>query len=136
MSDQESLITINDLPMSFTVKYLEITKEGIQGEVNKFPVEIISYGVQDLVYTRVFSIITVQDQSLKCATPFMCHSFVCDSRDQARRLTYALAAVFQDYGRKIKEEAKATGMPIKRLTIDLRTPEEQAEGLDEKETDA
>lgn len=179
----EIVITGNDLPMTFTVKYLgshpanglwgikhtrrpvdmlvgkaksalpgsilpivevEVSKDGFaftelqgkkyKGETNKFTVEVISYGVQDLVYTRVFSMIIVADESLKSATPFMCHSFVCDSRDQARQITYALAATFQDYGKKVREQNEA-GNHVKRLAIDLRTPEELAEDIEE-ETDA
>lgn len=68
--------------------------------------------------------------------PFLCHSFVCDSRDQARKITFALAAVFQHYGKKIKEESKETGKVLKRLAIDLRSPEEQAENGMDDETDA
>ncbi|KAL1513493.1 hypothetical protein ABEB36_002897 [Hypothenemus hampei] len=186
MSDNnEPVITIADLPLTFTVKYLgnhparglwglkhtrkpvdnlvaqakNLLKDQILPVVNvtisnngfsfspigpsdkshsstiNFSVEVISYGVQDLVYTRVFSMIIVADESLKSDIPFICHSFVCDSKEQARKLTYALAAVFKDYGRKVKEEAKATGKPLKRLAIDLRTPEEQAEQSD-SETDA
>ncbi|CAG9766478.1 unnamed protein product [Ceutorhynchus assimilis] len=180
MTDMEPLITVNDLPLTFVVKYLgnfpakglwgikhtrkpvdslvsqaknlphgkilpivsvEVSQRGLSFKElsgkhqQDFTVEVISYGVQDLVYTRVFSMIIVADESLKSATPFICHSFVCDSRDQARRITYALAATFQDYGRKVKQEAKETGKPLKRLAIDLRTPEEQAEDSD-GETDA
>lgn len=68
--------------------------------------------------------------------PFLCHSFVCDSRDQARKITFALAAVFQHYGKKVKEESKETGKVLKRLAIDLRSPEEQAENSMDDETDA
>lgn len=99
-----------------------------------FPVDVISYGVQDLVYTRVFSMIIVTDESLENGIPFVCHSFVCDSRDQARKITYALAAAFQDYSRRVKEENKDM-TKVKRFAIDLRTPEEQAEASD-GETDA
>ncbi|XP_048523567.1 uncharacterized protein LOC125504909 [Dendroctonus ponderosae] len=159
MDDKEAMITINDLPLTFMVKYLghypskglwgikhtrkpvdnlvnqakllpagkimpmvsiEISADGFafseaigsgsKGATTKFSVDVISYGVQDLVYTRVFSMIIVADEDLKSDSPFLCHSFVCDSREQARRITYALA-------------------------IDLRTPEEQAANSD-GETDA
>lgn len=124
---------------------LQVTRDGINfreiGE-NKtiiepidFAVDIISYGVQDLVYTRVFSMIVVLDECLPTGTPFDCHSFVCDSRDQARKLTYCLAAAFQDYGRRVKLENGHTERPIKKFAIDLRTPEEQANASD-NETDA
>ena len=97
-----------------------------------WPIDQISYGVQDLVYTRVFAMIVVKDESqLRSENPFEVHAFVCDSRAMARRLTYALAASFQEYSRKVKEvedsnnNNEPTESPIKRkFAIDLRTPEE------------
>ncbi|XP_053621668.1 uncharacterized protein LOC128681643 [Plodia interpunctella] len=97
-----------------------------------FKIESISYGVQDLVYTRVFSMITVKDTAnVKGLNPFECHGFVCESRNAARRLIYSLSAAFQDYSRRVKE-LQATPGEIderhpsfkKRFAIDLRTPEE------------
>ena len=67
--------------------------------------DTISYGVQDLVYTRVFAMIVVRprpeprakDAAKETAdqNPFQCLAFVCDSRQTARRLTFALAAAFK-----------------------------------------
>ncbi|KAI8441264.1 hypothetical protein MSG28_014905 [Choristoneura fumiferana] len=96
-----------------------------------FNIESISYGVQDLVYTRVFSMIIVKDNAdVKGLNPFECHGFVCESRNAARRLTYALAAAFQDYSRRVKEMQTTPELDDrppslkKRFAIDLRTPEE------------
>ncbi|KAJ8942632.1 hypothetical protein NQ318_013345 [Aromia moschata] len=108
------------------VSYVEVTDKKAKREPVSFPVDVISYGVQDLVYTRVFSMIIVAEDSLENGIPFVCHSFVCESRDQARKITYALAAAFQDYGRRVKEENKDSDKPVRRFAIDLRTPEEQA----------
>ncbi|KAF7279578.1 uncharacterized protein LOC143195422 [Rhynchophorus ferrugineus] len=119
-------IVISQDGFSFT----ELHGKKDRGDTHTFTVEVISYGVQDLVYTRVFSMIIVADESLKSATPFVCHSFVCDSRDQARQITYALAATFQNYGRKVQKHISDSGKPMKRLAIDLRTPEELAEDND------
>jgi Phosphotyrosine interaction domain (PTB/PID) len=110
-------------------------------------IDQISYGVQDLVYTRVFAMIVVKDEShLKSENPFEVHAFVCDSRAMARRLTYALAASFQEYSRRVKEAeennnnnnnnnvSNTTDSPMKRkFAIDLRTPEELQQ---EPETEA
>ena len=65
-----------------------------------YPIDTISYGVQDLVYTRVFAMIIVRerrkdDKDKDDQNPFQCLSFVCDSRQTARRLTFALAAAFK-----------------------------------------
>jgi hypothetical protein len=99
-----------------------------------WPIDQISYGVQDLVYTRVFAMIVVKDETqLRNENPFEVHAFVCDSRAMARRLTYALAASFQEYSRKVKETEEhnnnnnneLTESPLKRkFAIDLRSPEE------------
>lgn len=95
-----------------------------------WPIDSISYGVQDLVYTRVFAMIVVKDEQIRSENPFEVHAFVCDSRAMARRLTYALAASFQEYSRRIKEAEETNNnitadSPMKRkFAIDLRTPEE------------
>lgn len=102
--------------------------------INSFKVDTISYGVQDLVYTRVFCMIVVNDTDQKGGLPFNCHAFVCDSRAQARRLTYALAAAFQEYGNKVKGGSELSYVK-KKFAIDLRTPEELGRASDE-ETEA
>ncbi|KAG8317630.1 uncharacterized protein LOC124369063 [Homalodisca vitripennis] len=83
-----------------------------------YPIDTVSYGVQDLVYTRVFSMIVVQDKGDK--SPFQCHAFVCESRQAARKVTYCLATAFQEYSRSIR--AAEAGQ--KRFAIDLRSPED------------
>lgn len=46
-----------------------------------YPIDTISYGVQDLVYTRVFAMIIVKDNyKATNFNPFDVHAFVCDSR--------------------------------------------------------
>ncbi|XP_044746792.1 uncharacterized protein LOC123308268 [Coccinella septempunctata] len=184
---EEPVVTVNDLPISFVVKYLgweparglwgmkntrkpvdtlvnkaknlpennilprvvvEVTKEGLSyKEISKksssplshfYGVNEISYGVQDVIYTRVFSMIVVTDKKLEEGLTFICHSFVCENKHQARQLTYALAAAFADYAQKMKDSKKI--IKQKKFAIDLRTPEQQAaeasgEGQDE-ETDA
>ncbi|XP_055707923.1 uncharacterized protein LOC129804556 [Phlebotomus papatasi] len=102
-------------------------------------VDTISYGVQDIVYSRVFSIILVNEESVR--SPFEVEAFVCDSRAMARKLTFALAAAFQDYSRRLQEaEAQQpdSGKQAvrKKFAIDLRTAEEMASELQEQETDA
>ncbi|CRK93811.1 CLUMA_CG007338, isoform A [Clunio marinus] len=108
----------------------------------RWPIDTISYGVQDLVYTRVFAMIVVKDEQVKQEHPFEVHAFVCDSRAMARRLTYALAASFQEYSRRVKEAEESNynnnnntfDSPLKRkFAIDLRSPEEL---LQEHETEA
>jgi len=109
-----------------------------------YAIDTISYGVQDLVYTRVFAMIIVKENyNLRDEHPFEVHAFVCDSRALARKLTYALAASFQEYSKRVKEEeqqAKDSGQVIernrKKFAIDLRSPEEIKQELDEQETEA
>lgn len=87
-----------------------------------FGIDSISYGVQDLVYTRVFAMIVVSEYSdvKQSSHPFQCHGFVCESRQIARNLTFALATAFQAFSR----EVQANKGRLKKFAIDLRTPEE------------
>lgn len=57
--------------------------------------------MQDLVYTRVFCMIVVREQINSNRKPFDCVAFVCESRQAARNLTYALATAFQVYTFKL-----------------------------------
>ncbi|XP_017778385.1 PREDICTED: uncharacterized protein LOC108564026 [Nicrophorus vespilloides] len=98
-----------------------VSKECIE-ETRNFNVDTISYGVQDLVYTRVFCIIVVKEGDLNEGLPFVCHAFACESKSQARSLTYSLAAAFQSYGLKVK--ASNGKLIQKKFAIDLRTPQE------------
>ncbi|XP_058806657.1 uncharacterized protein LOC131673033 isoform X2 [Phymastichus coffea] len=91
-----------------------------------YPIESISYGVQDLVYTRVFSMIIVREtEDFRRLSPFECHAFVCESKHHARQMTYALAAAFQIYSQHVKER---TEDPVKSwskgFAIDLRNSNE------------
>ncbi|KAH8297704.1 hypothetical protein KR054_005974 [Drosophila jambulina] len=131
---------------------LKVSTNGVQLEIIapkasinhwSYPIDTISYGVQDLVYTRVFAMIVVKDEA--SPHPFEVHAFVCDSRAMARKLTFALAAAFQDYSRRVKELAgeeddQNTGDTItptrQKFAIDLRTPEEIQAGELDQETEA
>lgn len=83
--------------------------------------------------------IVVRDENIRNENPFEVHAFVCDSRAMARRLTYALAASFQEYSRRVKEAEETNNnitlvSPLKRkFAIDLRSPEELQQ---EHETEA
>lgn len=120
------------------LSYKEMSKKPSDSEAIFYGVNEISYGVQDVIYTRVFSMIIVTDKKMEEGLTFICHSFVCENKYQARQLTYALAAAFGDYAQKMKESKKI--MKQIKFAIDLRTPEQQAaeatgEEVDE-ETDA
>lgn len=138
-----------NLPPNKTLPHceLKVSTDGVSIEIItpktinnswSYPIDTISYGVQDLVYTRVFAMIVVKDDT--SVHPYEVHAFVCDSRAMARKLTYALAAAFQDYSRRVKDNAgiedsdKITPARQK-FAIDLRSPEEIAEGI-EDETEA
>lgn len=59
----------------------------------------------------------------------------------ARKLTFALAAAFQDYSKRVKlaeESGKVEGSftAKKKFAIDLRTPEEMQQDLADQETEA
>ncbi|RZF33619.1 hypothetical protein LSTR_LSTR006997 [Laodelphax striatellus] len=105
---------------------IDVTRDGCTFTYNNktkvHPIDTISYGVQDLVYTRVFSMIIVRDISdVRIEQhPFECHAFMCESKQAARQLTYCLAAAFQDYSKRVK----ATNNAQQKFAIDLRSPEE------------
>lgn len=90
-------------------------------------------------------IVVQENLNMKNENPFEVHAFVCDSRAMARKLTYALAASFQEYSRRVKSmEAGDSNnnnvdqiTPIrKKFAIDLRTPEELQQENDLQETEA
>lgn len=94
-----------------------------------YAIETISYGVQDLIYTRVFSMIVVREtENFRRVSPFECHAFVCESKHHARQLTCALATAFDIYSRTVKAQNQMAEMASKnakkRFAIDLRSPEE------------
>lgn len=104
---------------------LKVTKDSCSFRSNtgvrfSYTIPTISYGVQDLVYTRVFAMIVVGDRS-----PFACHAFACDSGLTARKLTYCLAAAFQDYARRLKSSANDKSLKYIESAIDLRSPEDR-----------
>ncbi|KAL1140564.1 hypothetical protein AAG570_000494 [Ranatra chinensis] len=101
-----------------------------------FPIATISYGVQDLVYTRVFAMILVRPK-----TPFECHGFVCENKQAARRLTYCLAAAFQEYSDAVRKTTSRVLRPdpalsLPKFAIDLRTPEELAADYKAQDSEA
>jgi len=114
--------SLTSLPAQVELRITEDGCEIIGNESKKFfPIHTVSYGVQDLVYTRVFCMIVVRDRMGTDRKPFDCVAFVCESRQAARNLTYALATAFQAYSRKVRS---STGTSKSRFAIDLRTAEE------------
>lgn len=104
------------------------TKKLDAGISKVYPIETISYGVQDLVYTRVFTMIVVREtDNFRRMSPFECHGFVCESKHHARQLTYALASAFQIYSQLVKSiqnKNEVQSSTRKKFVIDLRSPEE------------
>ncbi|XP_033336084.1 uncharacterized protein LOC117226144 [Megalopta genalis] len=117
------------------VALLPLEKRKQEGNITRmYAIETISYGVQDLVYTRVFSMIVVREtENFRRVSPFECHGFVCESKHHARQLTYALATAFEIYSRTVKAQDKMAEMAgntaKKRFAIDLRSPEEMEADL-------
>ncbi|XP_076242084.1 uncharacterized protein LOC143184036 [Calliopsis andreniformis] len=111
------------------VALLPLEKRKDHSFAKMYAIETISYGVQDLVYRRVFSMIVVREtENFRRVSPFECHGFVCESKHHARQLTYALATAFEIYSRTVKAQDKMAEMAgnnaRKRFAIDLRSPEE------------
>lgn len=62
---------------------VSIEKTSVRSSNTKwsYAIDTISYGVQDLVYTRVFAMIIVKENyNLRDENPFEVHAFVCESR--------------------------------------------------------
>ena len=88
------------------------------------PIEFISYGVQDVKYTRVFSFILVREMSSK-SRKLECHAYVCDATANCRRLSLSVALAFKEYSKTLD------GKPFK-FKVDLRSSEELQQELDEE----
>lgn len=70
-----------DLTVSLTGVTVETTSLKDDTKTWNYAIDSISYGVQDLVYTRVFSMIIVKENyNINDENPFEVHAFVCDSR--------------------------------------------------------
>lgn len=76
-------------------------------------------------------------------TPWLNKKSIIINRALARRLTFALAASFQEYSKRVKEleqkdifsdETQVNGK--KKFAIDLRTPEEMRQTIADQETEA
>ncbi|XP_037092993.1 low density lipoprotein receptor adapter protein 1-like [Pollicipes pollicipes] len=85
-------------------------------EAGHHPIDVISYGVQDIIHRRVFAMILVREST---TSPFECHAFLCDRRESARKLTFALATAFQEFSKRVKSAEEP-----KKFAIDLRSPDE------------
>lgn len=76
------ILPLCDLTLSIDGVSIETTTRS--SNTNKkwnYTIDTISYGVQDLVYTRVFAMIVVKENyNIKDPNPFEVHAFVCDSR--------------------------------------------------------
>ena len=91
------------------------------------PIEFISYGVQDNVYSRVFAFIVVKEMSSE-EKVLECHAYVCDSAVTSRRLALSLALAFQEFAEKIKGKNY-------RFQVDLRNRKQLNDELLEGQTD-
>lgn len=82
--------------------------------------------------------------SLSVVDVFVCWVIQLLSRARARELTYALAASFQEYSKRVKEieqnemrSNKAHPMNgRKKFAVDLRLPEEMHQTIEDQETEA
>ncbi|CAH2237882.1 jg4894 [Pararge aegeria aegeria] len=124
MADNEGPVTVTDLPMTFQVKYLgQSDARGLWGiKHTRKPVDLMVAAAKALPPGQILPIV-----KLTITVVYICFS---NFRNAARRLTYSLAAAFQDYSRRVKEMQANPELDErppslkKRFAIDLRTPEE------------
>ena len=85
------------------------------------PLEFISYGVQDVQFSRVFTFIVVRELSSK-KKKTECHAYICDRSATTRRLALSLALAFKEYANKLK------GKPHKfKVELDSEKVDEKSE---------
>ncbi|XP_064609829.1 uncharacterized protein LOC135473842 [Liolophura sinensis] len=123
-----------DKPVELPLMYLVVSPKGLELREHKnnrvkddsmpqagtFPIDFISYGVQDLKFWRVFTFIVVQELSAR-SKKMDCHAFICDSSLSARKVAVSLAFAFRVNMRKLQQEGKEH-----RFQVDLRPPDELA----------
>lgn len=93
-----------------------------------YPIECISYGVQDVSYSKVVAMIVVRESASASLQhlhehPFRCHAFVCESKAVAKRLTLTLAAAFREFSKMVKS-TRTRELYTKKFAIDLRGEED------------
>lgn len=93
-----------------------------------YPIECISYGVQDVSYSKVVAMIVVRESASASLHhlhehPFRCHAFVCESKAVAKRLTLTLAAAFREFSKMVKS-TRTRELYTKKFAIDLRGEED------------
>ena len=93
-----------------------------------YPIDFISYGVQDMKYWKVFCFIVVNELSSR-QKKMECHAVLADSTQSARKMALALGACFQVYKKKLNAQGK-----FHNFQVELRPPDELANDL-EKDCD-
>ena len=94
-----------------------------------YPIDFISYGVQDMKYWKVFCFIVVNELSSR-QKKMECHAVLADSTQSARKMALALGAGFQVYKKKLNAQGK-----FHNFQVELRPPDELANDL-EKDCEA
>ena len=76
------------------------------------PIQNISYGVQDVRFTRVVAFVVVGEDPRQNKTHCDCFVYLCDSKLTARKIAYALARAFKEYGRRIQGAAGGAALSV------------------------
>lgn len=118
------LLILHVSPKGIHVREHKANKSSNKPARGLVPIEFISYGVQDIKYTRVFSFILVREISSR-NKQLECHSYVCDSTITARKLALSMSLAFKEYASSLK------GKPY-RFQVDLRPTKELEEDLTAK----
>lgn len=102
MEKNEILPSIKFQITSEGINYVDITNKKIKSETVTYNASTISYCAQDVKYPRVFSVIVVTEDVNTDSSLFKCHSFLCESSNQAKNITCALSVALQYCGEKMK----------------------------------
>lgn len=83
------------LEVDLTVTGSAVLVSNMVASIGPFPIETIAYGVQDIVYNKVFAMIVLQENTTLDKRPFLCFAFLCDTPQIAESIALALAHCFK-----------------------------------------
>ena len=118
MSNVEKTVDLPLMQLHISSRGIHVTEhkqnmvKSVPIDSGLIPIDFISYGVQDIHLTRIFTFIVVREMSSK-TRKLECHAYLCDSSVTCRKLALSVAMSFQLYAKTLQ------GKPHK-FQVDLR----------------
>ena len=124
-SDSKDKLPLTQLHVSIrgihVAEHKSNTEKSMTIDAGLIPIEFVSYGVQDVHYTRIFTFIVVREMSSR-SRKLECHAYLCESSVTCRKLALSVALAFQQYAKTLE------GKPHK-FQVDLRPSAEISHDL-------